>query len=102
MRISDWSSDVFSSDLSVVYSSEAFAALIASGAQISFIARDAAGEIAGHIALAFSAPNHGLVELCRSEERREGKECVSTCRSRGSPDHSKKKSISERQPTNNG
>src|SRR3546814_7318921 len=23
----------------------------------------------------------------RSEERREGKECVSTCRSRGSPDH---------------
>src|SRR3546814_17503367 len=27
------------------------------------------------------------VELIRSEERREGKECVSTCRSRGSPDH---------------
>src|SRR3546814_20503752 len=30
--------------------------------------------------------------LChRSEERRVGKECVSTCRSRWSPDHSKKK-----------
>src|SRR3546814_368180 len=27
----------------------------------------------------------------RSEERRVGKECVSTCRSRWSPDHSKKK-----------
>src|SRR3546814_15632062 len=27
----------------------------------------------------------------RSEERRVGKECVSTCRSRGSPDHEKKK-----------
>src|SRR3546814_15407369 len=27
----------------------------------------------------------------RSEERRVGKECVSTCRSRGSRDHSKKK-----------
>src|SRR3546814_12924170 len=27
----------------------------------------------------------------RSEERRVGKECVSTCRSRGSPDHTKKK-----------
>src|SRR3546814_13685883 len=26
----------------------------------------------------------------RSEERRVGKECVSTCRSRGSPDHEKK------------
>src|SRR3546814_8021062 len=50
---------------SVVYSPDAFAALIASGAQISFIARDAAGDIAGHIALAFSAPNHGLVELCQ-------------------------------------
>src|SRR3546814_5594017 len=25
--------------------------------------------------------------LCRSEERREGKECVSTCRSRWSPYH---------------
>src|SRR3546814_16972884 len=29
--------------------------------------------------------------LRRSEERRVGKECVSTCRSRWSPDHSKKK-----------
>src|SRR3546814_13395214 len=28
---------------------------------------------------------------CRSEERRVGKECVSTCRSRWSPYHSKKK-----------
>src|SRR3546814_14239625 len=28
----------------------------------------------------------------RSEERRVGKECVSTCRSRWSPDHEKKKS----------
>src|SRR3546814_20699450 len=27
----------------------------------------------------------------RSEERRVGKECVCTCRSRGSPDHKKKK-----------
>src|SRR3546814_19968642 len=50
---------------SVVYSPDAFAALIASGAQISFIARDAAGDIAGHISLAFSAPNHRLVELCQ-------------------------------------
>src|SRR3546814_21174585 len=30
----------------------------------------------------------------RSEERRVGKECVSTCRSRGLPEHSKKKNNS--------
>src|SRR3546814_18447852 len=29
-----------------------------------------------------------LAAACRSEERREGTECVSTCRSRWSPDHS--------------
>src|SRR3546814_223643 len=28
-----------------------------------------------------------IAELARSEERRVGKECVRTCRSRGSPDH---------------
>src|SRR3546814_16014370 len=32
-----------------------------------------------------------LVEEKRSEERRVGKECVSTCRSRLSPEHTKKK-----------
>src|SRR3546814_14629240 len=30
------------------------------------------------------------LNMPRSEERRVGKECVSTCRSRGSPDHYKK------------
>src|SRR3546814_16072997 len=30
-------------------------------------------------------------EAARSEERRVGKECVSTCRSRGAPNHEKKK-----------
>src|SRR3546814_12346320 len=33
----------------------------------------------------------GLDDARRSEERRVGKECVSTCRSRWSPFHSKKK-----------
>src|SRR3546814_18641559 len=32
-----------------------------------------------------------LTMAYRSEERRVGEECVSTCRSRGSPDHYKKK-----------
>src|SRR3546814_16877617 len=35
------------------------------------------------------------VEFARSEERRVGKECVSTCRSRWSPDHSKKKTTKQ-------
>src|SRR3546814_13108876 len=33
----------------------------------------------------------------RSEERRVGKECVSTCRSRWSPDHKKKKQNKEKE-----
>src|SRR3546814_17555435 len=35
--------------------------------------------------------NAALAAGVRSAERRVGKECVSTCRSRWSPDHSKKK-----------
>src|SRR3546814_17294914 len=34
---------------------------------------------------------NGLEELARSEERRVGKDCVSTCTTRWSPYHSKKK-----------
>src|SRR3546814_17446551 len=37
------------------------------------------------------ARDRSKVRLKRSEERRVGKECVSTCRSRWSPYHSKKK-----------
>src|SRR3546814_13289651 len=37
-----------------------------------------------------------LVDPARSEERRVGKECVSTCRSRWSPYHYKKKQIYKR------
>src|SRR3546814_11824523 len=36
--------------------------------------------------------------LIRSEERRVGKECVSTCRSRRSPYHSKKKKSRQKTP----
>src|SRR3546814_1809270 len=36
-------------------------------------------------------PRHLLLEKRRSEERRVGNECVSTCRSRWSPHNSKKK-----------
>lgn len=60
----------------LVYDPAAFAELIASGEQISFIARDPGGGIAGHIALAFSSPNRGVVELCQGivtpEHRKSG------------------------------
>src|SRR3546814_9214400 len=65
MRISDWSSDVCSSDLRKNY------------------------EIGSKIAQAASMMTDTTVEsrIIRSEERRVGKECVSTCRSRWSPYH---------------
>src|SRR3546814_17956973 len=44
-----------------------------------------------HARLAFSSIGAIGRFTPRSEERRVGQECVSTCRSRGSPDHSKKK-----------
>src|SRR3546814_2867579 len=85
MRISDWSSDVCSSDLIVV----------AAHAGIGLVRR-AAGQdlrIGGrHMAMG-AADQRGaaVAEMAhrhlRSEERRVGKECVSTCRSRWSPYH---------------
>src|SRR3546814_15953432 len=99
MRISDWSSDVCSSDLALV--------------GVGIIARQRPAPVAEHAveagralpilsaALAaqrradtiFAEPQQGqavgLIEaqagLHRSEERRVGKECVSTCRSRWPP-----------------
>src|SRR3546814_20756053 len=50
------------------------------------------GHSATEMSLSEAAVIAGLVKApSRSEERRVGKECVSTCRSRGSLDHVKKK-----------
>src|SRR3546814_13413440 len=71
MRISDWSSDVCSSDLKL-------------SGEMRLDAQAIAAIPMGQRAL--------LIPLiARSEERRVGKECVSTCRSRWSPYHEKKK-----------
>src|SRR3546814_13349146 len=43
------------------------------------------------INIATPAPKHAIRTQSRSEESRVGKECVSTCRSRWSPYHEKKK-----------
>src|SRR3546814_14989090 len=93
MRISDWSSDVCSSDLPIVsrntpprraqgfYGINRFVL-----SRRSERVRDGITTVAAEIARAQLHPRRSL----RSEERRVGKECVSPCRSRWSPYHEKK------------
>src|SRR3546814_1158565 len=86
MRISDWSSDVCSSDLPRhdhqvdVVGAEDLDQLLAVGGPVEPLAPDGAFDQLGGDAVVFP-------DLQRSEERRVGKECVSTCRSRWSPYH---------------
>src|SRR3546814_10568804 len=100
LRISDWSSDVCSSDLVRLHLADeievddgrAMDALEAARVEALFqilhrLAKDqrVVARIDAHIVA-------GRVDLLdridiRTEERRVGKECVSTCRSRGSPNH---------------
>src|SRR3546814_16144233 len=79
MRISDWSSDVCSSDLP---------SDLRQAGDASVLVRDV-----GDVGLPAERQQVVLAERLqgRSEERRVGKECVSTCRSRGSPYHSTNK-----------
>src|SRR3546814_12670140 len=115
MRISDWSSDVCSSDLHILAQKRT--------AHQQFIGRDriAAEQVLdlhvaniidsemsiyqlanarqhAHMDIACLQRRHDLASAdaqrardrqdeLRSEERREGKECVSTCRSRWAPEH---------------
>src|SRR3546814_18231304 len=100
MRISDWSSDVCSSDLPLlVHDREVF---LGTSIGITLFPEDAVsatelmknGDIAMYQAKVadkncfrfYSRAMDQAVER-RSEERRGGKECVSTCRSRGWPYH---------------
>src|SRR3546814_2897913 len=88
MRISDWSSDVCSSDLAS--SVRCFSARLRRLLSIAH-ASTAASRIGPRIVM----KPHSMMCLLypldtgttRSEERRVGKECVSTCRSRWSPYH---------------
>src|SRR3546814_19402671 len=98
MRISDWSSDVCSSDL-VVLSEEQ---LPVKNAGYTPCFRREAGSWGAHVRglnrlhqfdkveivhITTPAESYNALEEMRSEERRVGKECVSTCRSRWSPYH---------------
>src|SRR3546814_2622204 len=96
MRISDWSSDVCSSDLHGDQG-RAQAAVVAAlqqgqqqGMQFArFLGREQAqlaGRDRGDADRAQRLLDARGLAMGRSEERRAGKECVSTCRSRWPPD----------------
>src|SRR3546814_9179395 len=80
MRISDWSSDVCSSDLGY---NEGRRRLIGDRASLDL----RPGTIAGYDRSLDAALGVDATVDPRSEERRVGKECVSTCRYRWSPYH---------------
>src|SRR3546814_4705813 len=99
MRISDWSSDVCSSDLTIIE-----AGLRELHEEVNLVAQasDVLGALdpyptrSGYMItpiivwmehLEGMKPNPDEVSSIRSEERRVGKGCVSTCRSRLSPYH---------------
>src|SRR3546814_6392997 len=79
MRISDWSSDVCSSDLMMASTEQAFAELTNGAYQKLLTQPDGSSEIL--LAVDTSGTPKQIGDM-RSEERRVGKECVRTCRSR--------------------
>src|SRR3546814_10276571 len=90
MRISDWSSDVCSSDLEAVARLGQIDVLVSNAAATSSIFGSAPdfsveeymqlmqANVVNNVALM----NHAAAAMKRSEERRVGTECVSTCSSR--------------------
>src|SRR3546814_16431881 len=109
MRISDWSSDVCSSDLiglhalfdprpGTPHSENSPSENSPSENSLPPRLAALAGALDAHLADIHEAPApHRLrslaasIALLRSEVRRVGQECVNTCRSRWSPSHSQKK-----------
>src|SRR3546814_16367270 len=102
MRISDWSSDVCSSDLldhivQAVFAATTLAQLMIEIGQQRHRARGpwptgvTGMQVFDHFAVIAhpldTARQPRIAQHARSEERRVGKECVSTCRSRWSPYH---------------
>src|SRR3546814_18937446 len=98
MRISDWSSDVCSSDLvfadPLERAERRFIGRQLAAVALDRLARDRVQAARAEV-VAERTPRFGHVRFGRvgerSEERRVGKECVSTCSSRWSPYHYKKK-----------
>src|SRR3546814_12128385 len=99
MRISDWSSDVCSSDLEIVSKSNKLIDehLLGDGRTLNRddnFADDLGADSLDMVELVMAFEESFNIEIpdndaekVRSEERRVGKECASTCRSRWSPYH---------------
>src|SRR3546814_14049976 len=107
MRISDWSSDVCSSDLEAAVETAEIEHVVEAALHRGESFGDAVDHLCPHEiviaemrggaipphAAAVAVEDVGTVHggacaaASRSEARRVGKECVSTCRSRGSPYH---------------
>src|SRR3546814_7118616 len=87
MRISDWSSDVCSSDLGAVNNQLTRGMAQAQDGVAIVDTRVVEIDIGRTIGARASGDDDVLGHQFRSEERRVGKECVSTCRSRWSPYH---------------
>src|SRR3546814_11662795 len=94
MRISDWSSDVCSSDLPdplldrVAIGEHLFEVGVFKAKRPGQLVKAAVVLELAQVVAAPRAPPHHM--MARSEERRVGKECVSKCRSRWTPYHLKK------------
>src|SRR3546814_11023381 len=102
MRISDWSSDVCSSDLKIAgikmtqaYRKQHGCDFISAMPTNLYGPGDNFDLHSSHVLPALIRKAHEAklagADAIRSEERRVGQECVSTCRSRWSPYHSQKK-----------
>src|SRR3546814_4733736 len=89
MRISDWSSDVCSSDLLPQGARSAARHFDEPQPSCSGSGRSEMGELVQPPRAGRRSGTRGALATTsrRSEERRVGKECVSTCRSRWSPYH---------------
>src|SRR3546814_10954747 len=97
MRISDWSSDLCSSDLLPRQPAEAppwmrlpIEILVLACLLVGIVPALTIGPLlasAVQSVLGDRTPTYSLVVWHRPEERRVGKECVSTCRYRWSPSH---------------
>src|SRR3546814_12549303 len=98
MRISDWSSDVCSSDLALDVAREPLPVLALVREEAGLVRAGRVGAEADavladdrrrRVAGARAVPRLDVERflLLRSEARPVGNECVRTCRCRGSPDH---------------
>src|SRR3546814_16926449 len=98
MRISDWSSDVCSSDLCVLAGQRGDRDPDVALRDLHLLPGvEHVGALKAGLAELPSGMGGGGDRNVRSEERRVGKECVGTCRSWWSPYTSKKKTTSKRE-----